>query len=318
MSQGAFRSEAENPGQPIRQPAVALLTIDTADRINPETSLVNNIYINKQQTLMDGFFTRIALTEINYTWDIPNVNARNNTLTVTGNYGTITATLPEGYYTPTELAILLESSLEAAATAANPGTPADNIFTVTYTDGNRTFFIENNNNPFYIETKPNGADLTYIMGLANTIDYQEANISYTGAFAPMIYTPYFDIISQQLTKKQNVKDNSTSVNTGQSLLARIYLTPEGLVKATPADETDIVGCRPFTIHREFQNPKQIYWDTKEFINVVDLRLVDKWGNLLYETGNTEVQVGSSTPAVYDVTLGSGYTNFQLSLQITET
>jgi hypothetical protein len=314
MSQGAFRSEVENPGQPIRQPAVALLTVDTADRINPDTSLVNNIYINKQQTLMDGFFTRIALTELNYTWDIPNVNTRNNTLTVIGAYGTITATVNESYYTPTELAAALETALEAAATAANPGTPAENIFTVSYLDEFRAFSIENNGFSFLIDAKPNGADLTYIMGLSNAITIEDATLSYTGAFAPMIYTPYFDIVSQQLTKKQNVKDNSTSVNTGQSLLARIYLTPDGFTKATPTDETDIIGCRPFTIHKEFQNPKQIYWDTKEFINVVDLRLVDKWGNLLFETATQELPYGGGQQII----LGSGYTNFQLSLQVTET
>jgi hypothetical protein len=234
---------------------------------------------------------------------------------VIGAYGTITVTLTEAYYTPTELAAALETALEAAATAANPGTPAENIFTVDYLDEFRAFAIENNGFDFQIDAKPNGADLTYIMGLSNAIDIDVATARYTGAFAPMIYTPYFDIISQQLTKKQNVKDNGTSFNTGQNLLARVYLTPEGLVKATPADETDITGCRPFTIHREFQNPKQIYWDTKEFINVIDLRLVDKWGNLLYETATTQIpyDVGGQ-----QLILGSGYTNFQLSLQITET
>jgi hypothetical protein len=324
MTIGQIQELVENPGQPIRQPATAVLTIDTADRQAPATTLVNNIYINKQQTLMEGFFTRIALTEINYTWNIPNVNDRNNTISVNvqvpgeGEFLPVKATIETGFYTPDELATAVEAALEAAADAAYPA-GAPYTFQVDYDDTTRTFSIDNNNLPFELSFggTREGANLLWMMGFPGTTFESDSGqiTKYTGTFAPMIYTTYFDIVSQQLTKKQNVRDNSTSVNTGNNLLARIYLTPDGLVKATPTDQADIVGCRPFTVYREFQNPKQIYWDTKEFINVVDLSLRDRWGNLLFESSSTETEIA---PGDFEINVGSGYTNFQLTLQITET
>lgn len=122
----------------------------------------------------------------------------------------------------------------------------------------------------------------------------------------MLYTPYFDIVSKQLTKKQQVNDSGTSYATGSSLLARIYLTPNHI---TTTDFTNQLGTAPFTIFREFIIPKQIYWDTKEFINVIDLSLVDYKGNILYETPNV------SNATSFEV--GTGNANWQLTLQVSE-
>jgi hypothetical protein len=117
-----------------------------------------------------------------------------------------------------------------------------------------------------------------------------------------------------LTKKQNVQDCSTSYALGSSTLARVYLTQDG-TNPVPTDETQIIGCRPFTIHREFQNPKQIYWDTKEFLNQIDIRLVDYKGNTLYES---QLTVDTTIPANRVVQFGSGSTNWQMTFQLTET
>jgi hypothetical protein len=86
----------ENPGTPFRPPAVAVMTIDSRDRvkIDPatgyriDTTTPYEIYINKGQSVMNGFFTRIGLTEVNMQWNTPNVIAsgpcKNNTLTFGG------------------------------------------------------------------------------------------------------------------------------------------------------------------------------------------------------------------------------------------
>jgi hypothetical protein len=334
MTVGQIRELVENPGMPIRQPATAVLTIDTADSdiydasgyiIDPSNP--NQVYINKQQTLINGYFTRIALTELNYLWDIPNVLAtapwKNNTLSlefgVLGTSGNaaaqITISVVENFYTPVELAAALQIAL-----LAMPGVFASAGWTCVYIERFNTFQIADTASdvPFRIVPKNKGDadDLCNLMGLS--IPSKTFSYVVESSFAPMHYTPYFDVISDQLTKKQNVRDNSTSTITGASLLARIYLNNEGCVAVRERTtigtaDTNIIGCRPFTLYKQFTIPKQIYWDTKEFINVIDITLRDYKGHILYSRPKQAIV----DPAPYRTKCG-GSATMQLTLQITET
>lgn len=335
---GLIEQMVENPGVPMRQPSVAILTVDTADRqrydatgFRTDNSPVNSLYINKQQPTLQGYFTRIALTELNMKWAIPNVNGYNKTFTVfveaiyTGGYeGEITCTVPEGFYTPTTLATALAIALNTTAQAAPYNIlPADFLWNVRYNPveqgGNTNSFVVENiaaaplqSNPFTIIPKNIGSrdDLLNMMGFSGLVE--GVSPQFYGSFASMLYTPYFDVVSNQLTKKQQVRDNSTSFITGQNLLARIYIAPDS-IQPVPTAETNILGCRPFTLYREFIIPKQIYWDTKEFLNVIDLTLQDYKGNVLYET-LSDKSSASPTSATY---VGSGSVNWQLTLQVSE-
>jgi hypothetical protein len=358
MTVGQIRELVENPGQPIRQPAVCLMTVDTADRLiyNQGTSTTglatggfseanagntNSVYINKQQTLINGYITRIALTDFNMNWNIPNVNEYNNSFTVNLYPGTpgadLTITVSVGandYYTMTELATALTTALNTAV-AATP-LAASYTFLVQANKEYRFFTIINTvgtagskarfaivprfgNRTERLSSQVD--DLCQMMGFGNlrfTIDAE----AFTSSYASMIYTPYIDVVSKQLTKKQNINDNCTSQISGQNLLARIYLNPDGIVpnqssaaSGTTADaqEAFILGCRPFTINREFQVPKQIYWDTKEFINVIDLELQDYLGRTLFMDTSA---YRTSAQNTYDC--GNEANNWNLTLQITET
>ena len=75
---------------PIRMPSQALLCVDSADaeayesrtglRIGSNTPV--DININEQRPLLFGYMTRLSLTEMNFQWNIPNVNSTNNTLSL--------------------------------------------------------------------------------------------------------------------------------------------------------------------------------------------------------------------------------------------
>jgi len=325
MNIGIIEQMIENPGVPTRAPSVALFTVDTADRykldsngFRTDTEAVNNIYINKRQSVINGFFTRIALTEFNMPWNVPNVNPRNNTFTV-GSLNTAlnpspiqaTVSIATGFYTADELAIALEAALDAAMVALGSDYPASYPWVVSFDTTSGKFTVEAGGATFTLVPKNNGPrdDLLTMMGfggLSITADLVNPYETYVSGVASMLYTPYFDIVSKQLTKKQQVNDSGTSYATGSSLLARIYLTPNNL---TTTDFTNQLGTAPFTIFREFIIPKQIYWDTKEFINVIDLSLVDYKGNILYETPNT---INATSFEV-----GTGNANWQLTLQVSE-
>jgi hypothetical protein len=71
-------------------PSQALLCVDSADaetyerstelRIGSNTPA--NININEQRPMLFGYMTRLSLTEVNFQWNIPNVNATNNTMSL--------------------------------------------------------------------------------------------------------------------------------------------------------------------------------------------------------------------------------------------
>ena len=341
MTVGQIRELVENPGTPIRPPATAIMTIDSRDRvmIDPatgyrvDTTTPYEIYINKQQTLMNGFFTRIAMSEINMQWNIPNVigsgpqsnNSLRLELAAAPGPGVPTATaiivVGEKFYTPEELAYAVTEELNDGAGVFGITTwsciwiETDNSFTLASNDPTINFRIV----PENIGSED---DLCNMMGFSYPSSAFAQIIQ--GSFASMQYTPYFDVVSTNITKKQNVRDNSTSFLTGQNLLCRVYLSEPGVV--TIRDRTDaipptgpaecnIIGCRPFNLYREYSTPKQIYWDTKEFINVIDLRLVDYKGNTLFSQRQTGYE---APPSGTPISVCGDASQFQLTLQVTET
>ncbi len=65
-----------------RPPSSAILGIDSEDRFadyaskraNAATSTPYNFTIQKSESLMNGFFTRLAVTEVVFPWVIPNIH----------------------------------------------------------------------------------------------------------------------------------------------------------------------------------------------------------------------------------------------------
>lgn len=338
MTIGQIQEIVENPGTPIRPPAVAMLTVDTRDAVRQDTDgfIVgaynpNRIYINKQQPIGRGYLTRIALTELNLNWNTPNVIGtlpwKNNTLTLELGSGlgagvpvaSKTITIAENFYSPKILAKAVQDALNAGG-----GTFGSTLWVVLYSEKTAAFQIQDTTAaaPFRIVPKNqnNNDDLCNLMGFTGAL--KTFHYVVNGGFATMCYTPYIDIESEQLTKKQNVNDNSTNNVTGQNLLARVYLNREGFATRTDNStvtvpqviDTEIIGCLPFTLHQQFQTPKQIYWDTKEFINTLDITLRDYKGRVIYAPAD----IGPGY--VPDPTVGNfaNTTFYQLTLQITET
>jgi hypothetical protein len=342
-------------GTTIRMPSVALLCIDSDDttRYNTQGYAVDDstpaqIQINKQAPLLFGYMTRIALTEINLAWATPNVNERNNTLTIRvagasgvaspGDIkGTYRIALAEGFRTPKNIAAQVRNALSYLNISGYT-----NAFTVQHLESAAEFDIGISGNiPLFFTILPPGKsytidatatntggtnvftgvvedDLTYMMGLTPAADTEGyfTDVILSG-YASCQYTPYVDIVSNILTKNQNVRDNDSALRNGAAKLARVYLSHPGAVNQFDIDEDgfinscNIVGVRPFTLHREFQTPKVISWNTTENVDIVDLQVLDRLGYPIY----IEKRVIEKTGNV--ISLGNTAT-FQFTLQATET
>jgi hypothetical protein len=291
--------------------------------------------------------TRISLTEINMAWATPNVNQRNNTLTIRiadvsgiaapGNIkGTYRIALPELFRTPKNIASQVQNALSYLTISGYT-----NAFVVAHFEQRATFTIGISGNiPLFASILPPNKlydidatatslgdtdvftglvedDLTYMMGLSPSAEVQNyfTKLIVSG-YASCQYTPYVDIVSSILTKNQNVRDNDSGLRNGQAKLARVYLSHPGAVNQFDIDDDgvvgncNIVGVRPFTIHKEFETPKVISWNTTENVDIVDLQVVDRLGYPIYVESRVVTKSGSQ------VVLGNT-ASFQFTIQATE-
>lgn len=314
-----------------RAPSDAFLVFNSADR-SSSTSAVNNTYIplsqpynnfrlQKPENLVQGGFTRLQLTEINFPYAIPNLNERNNFFWVVLRRvpGDVVAkiTIPpllasvDGDYIATQVQAALNASAVGGASAT---------WAVVYTGGG--FKITMTPDPVGIDfalypvapvlnfpAKPTlSADPTmykslldlmgfdvlsnwdYWTGLDNTT--VGATVVRYSVYSSLLYTNYIDIVSNKLTYYANVKDGSTKKNSGSSVICRLYISNETSSTAMIGKYYDgaagiaytqsvAPGVAPFTIHRQFVSPKQFKWEPNTAVDWIDIQLLDDIGQPLY-------------------------------------
>ena len=306
---------SEHPGQPQRPPASAHLLIDSLDRYDqnnlggyadPNYYLVQyldgadppavNFSIDRNQPVMNGYFTRVAITQIQLDYQLPTVLENfNSRLYMRYTQGATTTSvivdISGGWFTPNTLATNLENAIKNGLAAAAVPNAA---FTVDYNTISCSFdFNTNNADLFGFTLNPTGLDpiaqrqwlrAQRLVGLTqNQLLPIVANPAVSRLVAnrapTLIYTSYIDFISRNLTKYQRVKDTDTaSVDPRSFIIARLYLVPPNtLQKLTP---DDAFGSTPFTICVDYNTPKHIRWSPSEAIGQIDIQLLDEYGEEL--------------------------------------
>lgn len=268
-----------------RPTSTAILAIDSEDRfrsyleeraINPVVGgarAFNNysFRISKNESIMNGFFTRLGVTEVVFPWVIPNINPKTNKITVfwdlSGGLATFNnITLTPGFYTPAQLA----STLQAQIRLLDAGLSA---FTMTYgaTNGLPVFEYATNNPLMTIKFLP----MTYgsalypfpptTKQLFDVLGFNDTNsiyaLAYQGGLTYAQAIRYIDIVCSQLVANQALKDTMTQ-EIARDVLCRIYIggapSEQSTVSAASSTFTP-PGCVPTTIYRDFSTPKQIMW-----------------------------------------------------------
>jgi len=286
---------ARQVAQVIRPSSTSLLTIDSEDRfanyleadaaigLNPTILNVSpyDFTIRKAESLMNGFFTRIGISEVNFPWAIPNINQISQTVDVAykfqGGAETVeTVIMPVGFYTPHEIAAYIQEAVRNLTGIVG--------FTMSYgkdevgngAAGNPSFSYATNDADYQVafrritgpSTPPSQKQLFNLLGFsALNSNFQLAAY---GAYTYCQYTRYVDICCFQLTNNQALKDQ-TSQTIARDALCRIYLGDALIPGNIPVRILDSVGanipnpafcppgCAPTTIYRNFTTPKQIQW-----------------------------------------------------------
>ena len=277
-------------GVPIRQPSTANLMIDSFDR-KISTSSPFAFDIIKNQSIMNGFFTRIGTTELVLEWRENNIsNALQNTqivITQTGSPAD-TITVPSGLWT-------VYSALTYIVDALNT------------IHGAGTYVLDATNPNNLILTATGGA--TFVVAQGNL----QNQLGLTVDVAPTAIMPilgadlrpfrYIDFVCSQLTYNQELKDGSTNpVN--KDVLARWYFDWDSPPTLDAGNQPIYMGYSNFSARRLFNPPKQIKWSGNQPI-----------GNLTFEVfGYSMVYPnGVALSSIYPTSLS----NWLMTLQVSE-
>lgn len=283
MNRNVSRQIAPERGVDIRQPSTALLGVSSADRYVDKTQKLNSpsspfdVLLTSKQNFLNGFFTRIALTEVRIPWLLPTIQSnRQDTMRLEYQTGGVTTPFTlrirgDSWYTPTTLAAEVQRAMRSSS-PFDGGVNKPN-FTCTYSATAYAFTYATNVGGDTMRFLPTLTENT--TGLYEMMAWQtQALLATAPSKVPkMIFTEFIDIVSNQLTYAQDVKDGDTG-DISRDVVARIYLAPEGF-----SDPTQ-VGSAPFIVYRQFQTPKQIKWDTNLPIGQLSFQVYDDRGNIL--------------------------------------
>ena len=289
-----------------------LLGVPLLNQFEVKGQPCNNFTIYSGGALIYGYIKKIQISQTQIQYNIPTVVPnRNDTFYFVFQDIVYPVVIPFGYYTPEELAAVLEHKIRTAV-PVNGGVVNPNLaaFTVVYTalDG----FVFKTNNIYEFEFVPLETFLTFqtpsdVNTLLRTyrligmdISNTDPNVVQKSSSTPIfLYTSYIDIISQVLTKYQKVKDTDSSPQKQADIIARVYLAGTGAPQITSGDGSLPLGARPFTIVQDMNYCKTMRWSKDEAVNSLDFQLKDQYGDLIFqnEPDNTDVY----------------YTEFQMTL-----
>ena len=292
----------------------SLSGIALLSQFNVTGQACNDFRIESAGALIYGYINKIQVAQTQLQYNIPTVVPdRNDIFYFEFQDAFYKVTIPFGYYTPEELAAILETDIRLAVPVegglVNPFLAA---FTVVYQALTGFIFRTNNIYDFgfldidqflQFETPNDISKLLRayrLLGMDKTNTGGGNNVQASANTPVFLYTPYIDIVSQTLTKYQKVKDTDSSPQKQSDMIARIYLAGTGNPQITSgAVNTFPLGSRPFTIVQDMNYCKTLRWSKDEAVNSLDFQLRDQYGELIFqnEPGNNDIY----------------YTEFQMTL-----
>ena len=259
---------------PIRYPSTANLMVDSDDRNDAVYPSPWDFQISRNNSILNGFFTRIGTTEVVLEWCLPNISQTlgSNIFTIDisgvgGNthVGTSSVTIPDGFYT-------MEDVLDAivAALNATSGTTGA-TFTILNTIGRCRVDVSG-----AVVRIDNGDTL-----LNSNLDALAPTFTNIFSFGCPDLRPYrfLDFISSQLTYAQDLKDSSTSA-IPRDVLCRWYFCEDTQELYDGYGFPILMGYKQFKRRRIFNPPKQIRWDSNLPVGNLSFQVVDYLGNVV--------------------------------------
>lgn len=315
-----------------RPTSTALFVVDSEDRFANYTearsvtaSSPYDFRINLPASLMNGYFTRVGISEVVFPWAIPNVNKKTNKIIVQSSNNAAlpqvvteaTITVTPGFYTPAELAAEIQRLVRLAPVGLPNFTmvyapisgPSENAPVFQYeadpigfaklvgfkpmTAGSSAWPYSDQARQLFDVLGMTDANTGVSSGPSSGAGLLETGFSgFTFAQA----TRYVDIVSPQLTYNQALKDTG-SQKVMRDTLCRIYIVDPSNIQSTIEPSSAAFcppGCAPTTIYRNFATPKQIQWlPNQPIVGSVVFQVYDDEGDLLTLTETVDPLIGKS-------------------------
>lgn len=284
---------------PRTNASIVLNSRDATGGVKQNGNLYNSLLFNAVgQNIIQGQVECVSVSEVNFPYDIPNVQNGLNVFSLT-SAGASPTRLPiqvaAGFYTGVELAAEINRDISGTYTA--PMTYAD-IPVCFYDATSNRFYFEPPSNPsapdyaaWYLSSPYTfpvgpagtaskiGKDLLSIMGFIKEQNFVIGPVVplLGGQSAPLLFTQYIDICSPQLCKFQYFRDGSTTNLARRSdVICRLYIANN---QATQEEE----GLRPFVINRQYKNARVMRWTADNAVGTIDINLFDDCGQPLTTT-----------------------------------
>jgi hypothetical protein len=283
-------------GTTIRPSSTASLTIDSEDRfasyVEKRKALADpksynyspyNFSLIKNGVLVNGYMTRLAVSEVVFPWVIPNISNTTQVLKYRSqigvgavNIGTILVDV--GFYTPKQLAAKITSLIAAidpsfvmnyAPSGAGFSVGPLPIFVYEVDPQNTIHFAplvkgQTYGTPAEIWSYPDTTKQLFdLLGFTDRNTFGGSLVPNAGSGQATFAqgTRYVDIVCPLLTANQGLPD-ATSQTISDSALCRIYLGDAVNYSSSDvaADTFAPPGTEPTIIYRAFPSPKQIAWN----------------------------------------------------------
>jgi len=278
-----IRSDVKD-GVTIRNPSTANLFIDSEDRTSGQAA---NFIIQKNNSILNGFFSRIGIAEVVLNWGVPNVREPdekqnfigNNTFTIRVQATPYTVTLDEGFYTVAEAlnAIVYDLNHEPVGPIAGATfeivTDRGGVYLTT------TQFVEQ----FSIDDTPLARQLGFTV-------FSLVNPTFLISSPFLLPYRYIDFVSPEITYNQSLKDASTAGSTGgavntprsieRTVLYRWYLAWDESPSYDEYGFPVLQGYTRFVTRRILPFPKQVRWENNMPIGQLSFQVYNDKGALL--------------------------------------
>lgn len=328
-------------GTTIRQSSTAILTIDSEDRFatwedkrNSRVGGFNwspyDFTLIRNAVLVNGYMTRIALTEVQFPWVYPNINNRTANMNFTYEVGGVNTSaivdIPIGFYTPFQLAAEVLTQVNAIAPClASFQYGVNNLpcFSYTAAPGYFVSFAPMTVNQQYVIAPGLPATNVYPYNATTKQLFDVLGFSYKNSQPTEFLTlgnatlaqalRYVDIVSPTLTANQGLPD-STSQPVGHTALCRLYIGDSPSTASFGDENFCPPGCAPFVIYRQFKSPKQIAWNAIMPVSgSVRFQVYDDNGELLVPDEAVLTSAGISSI----INSFEAYTDWSITLQLSE-
>jgi len=277
-------------GTTIRNPSTANLLIDSSDR---EGGTSANFIIQKKNSILNGFFSRLAVSEVILNWSVPNISSatQNDVFTINiDGVGEISALVLDGNYT---VAQALEAIVEDLNNQGNlppnttfvlgnvsgPGT----LVTLTTTELQTVFTVQD-------------TFLARQLGFTTFNGLDDTSVPIRGAPFLLPYR-YIDFVSNDLTYNQALKD-ATTTTYDRTVLYRWYFAWSDSPQLDSLGFPILQGYTRFCARRDIPFPKQIRWENNMPIGQISFQVFNDQGELLIPSQVQPVDNESTPPTTY--------------------